>query len=341
MFVRILKILFAILTIILLVLPYLNPIIAGYFIFECYLAIIIFIFDVLLVFIPYRKSHFHHSHHHKHRRKYWQYIYILIPLICLYVIFPVSSIYNLFSSPERNSQSLIVVSWNTDNYRLKKSGFVESSEYIRKLHPDIICLQERPNSNLLNWSSFHSQFPEYKYSVKNSREDEVLNLAIFSKYPINGYREYYYPHSYNKTMRVDVKIGSKTIRLFNAHLQTTGIEHGNTDTHNNLISRVCINAVERNRQVDQLIDAIDRSPYPVVLCGDLNDVYTGYPYRRLVTRLNDIDSSFFPHSSYQMFGLCIKIDYILVSKQLKSGNYQLIGNQWSDHKIQVGRIFFN
>ena len=122
-----------------------------------------------------------------------------------------------------DSNQLKLVCWNTEGFRLNKDTLTKAAHSIRVLQPGIVCLQERPHTNLLAWDTIRAAFPDYPYCIINSREDEVLNLAVFSRWPIGNVQEYYFPNSYNKILQADIQMTGQTFRLFNVHLQTTGM----------------------------------------------------------------------------------------------------------------------
>lgn len=238
-----------------------------------------------------------------------------------------------FATDESPSHSLRLVSWNAEGFQLNKDTLQASATFIRNLHPDIICLQERPHDNLLHRDSISAAFG-YPYRVFNSREDEVLNLAVYSRFPLSNMKEYYFPDSYNKVLQIDLQYEGRTIRLFNIHLQTTGMTPA--FQRNNLLHTYQLNARERNRQAQLLAEAVASSPYPVILCGDLNDIPVSYAYRILTDQLDDcfLVAGSGWGGTYQPACNLFRIDYTLCSPQLKTSAYRLYSNRWSDHRIQ-------
>lgn len=228
---------------------------------------------------------------------------------------------------------LRIVSWNAEGFQLNKETLQASAAFIRNLHPDVICLQERPHDNLLHRDSISAAFG-YPYRVFNSREDEVLNLAVYSRYPLSNRKEYYFPDSYNKVLQIDLQCDGTIIRLFNIHLQTTGMSLAYQG--NNLLHTYQLNARERNRQAQLLAEAVASSPYPVILCGDLNDIPVSYAYRILTDQLDDcfLVAGSGWGGTYQPACNLFRIDYTLCSPQLKTSAYRLYSNRWSDHRIQ-------
>lgn len=229
----------------------------------------------------------------------------------------------LFSCTPKQEQGieLRLISWNCDNFLLSLDTLHAASTFLNAHNPDIICLQERPHTNLVRYDSIKKCFPTLPYKVTNGREDENLNASIFSKYPISNVKTWYFTDTYNKIIQADINQEGKTFRLFNVHLQTTST--GST----------LDNCIRRYRQSKQLLSEIKKSPYPVIVCGDFNDIPISYTVINLLTSLKDISKTF--KGSYQKLGGLFKIDYILTSKIWNKKSYQLIPNSWSDHKIQL------
>ena len=188
----------------------------------------------------------------------------------------------------------------------------------------------------MHWDSIQAYFSDYPYIVKNEREDEVLNLAVFSKYPLIELKEYYFVGSYNKMMQIDVQLDDRRVRLFNVHLQTTGLSDNKEGTIKNMFSSFKNYAVFRNQQADTLCMEVQESPYPVLIVGDFNDLRFSYAYRQFY-KLRD-----FHHVAGTGIGgtfkKYLKIDYMLCSQDLQPIEYQLEENEWSDHKMQVGKF---
>lgn len=229
---------------------------------------------------------------------------------------------------QEHRTELGLISWNCDNFLLSLDTLHAASAFLNAQHPDIICLQERPHTNLVRYDSIKNCFPSLPYKVTNGREDENLNVSIFSKYPVSNIKTWYFKDTYNKMIQADINQDGKIYRLFNVHLQTTG--HGK-----NFIS----NCIQRYKQSHLLKHEIKKSPYPVIVCGDFNDIQISYTILNLLTYLKDISLS--SKSSYQKLGNIFKIDYILASPQWKKTHYELISTKWSDHKIQKSILSYN
>ena len=310
--------LLALLGLVLIGLPHFPATFAGYFIFLtlCAAPFVMLLAVVEIVLLLCTKS-----------RWRWLMGLILIGCICI--------LGNHWIRPHdagtTSNRSLRVLSWNVTNFHIHPDTLQKAAIFIRNLQPDIICLQERPHENLISWEAIQAAFPEYAYSVRNEeREDEVLNLAILSKYPLDKQVETYYPDTYNKSMAVDVSLSDDTFRLFNTHLQTT----------DHVFTRFIENAQRRNAQADSLKAAIRSAGKPTLVCGDFNDTPCSYTTRTLGKGMQDAFTTAGEEwtGSFQPMGRWLRIDYILCSKHWQVQHYQLIENPWSDHKMQLATL---
>lgn len=229
---------------------------------------------------------------------------------------------------EPYGQELKLISWNCDNFQLSLDTLHKAAAFINSQDPDILCLQERPHTNLVAYDSIKKAFPTLIYKATNGREDENLNIAIFSKYPLQNIKTWYFTKTYNKMIQADIWRENDTIRLYNVHLQTTG--HGND---------LIYNCRKRYKQSDILKSEIRKSPYPIIICGDFNDLPFSYTVSNLYDLLDDISLTF--EGSYQSLGGIFKIDYILSSPEISNNHYSLYPNKWSDHKMQISNLWQN
>jgi endonuclease/exonuclease/phosphatase family metal-dependent hydrolase len=137
-------------------------------------------------------------------------------------------------------------------------------------------------------------------SLVNSAGAE-FGLAIFSRFPIVGRGEISFGRlTQNHAMWVDVAGPGRgdTVRVFNTHLQSMSLDEsdivaaGSSRTGfkkkgRGLLRRFVRGAAARAWQADTLVANIRRSPYPVLLAGDLNDVPYSYAYSRLASELQN------------------------------------------------------
>jgi endonuclease/exonuclease/phosphatase family metal-dependent hydrolase len=128
-----------------------------------------------------------------------------------------------------------------------------------------------------------------------------FGIAIFSRFPIVGRGEISFGRlTQNHAMWVDVAGPgrSDTVRIFNVHLQSMSLDEGDIvaagssraglkSKGRGLLRRFVRGAAARAWQADTLAANIRRSPYPVLLAGDLNDLPYSYAYSRLAKDLQN------------------------------------------------------
>lgn len=315
---NILLTLLTLLGLVLIGLPHFPSDVAGWFIFLtlCAVPFVCLLIAVEIVLLVWTRS-------------YWRWLLGIIILGCLTVIS--NHWIRPCSSGTSSCSSIRVLSWNVTNFHIHPDTLQKAATFIRKLAPDILCLQERPHENLLSWENIQAAFPEYPYTLRNEeREDEVLNLAILSKYPLTEKTESYYNNSYNKTISANVTTPTLTFRVHNTHLQTT--QH--------VFTRFIENARKRNAQADHLKTEIRKSKVPSLVCGDFNDTPCSYAYRTLSFGMQDafLKAAERWTGSFQPMGRWLRIDYILCPQDWQIQAYQLIENPWSDHKMQLATL---
>lgn len=175
------------------------------------------------------------------------------------------------------------------------------------------------------------------------------SIKLFSRYPIiNKGIVVGEESSVNGAVFIDVKIEDRILRVYGMHLKSTGIatEADKVITRDPrgygretfqgilyILRRLKASNLTRSQQVKQLAAHIAASPYPVILCGDLNDTPFTYSYQQLKRQLAD---AFVAHGS----GLSItykgpipglRIDYIFMSEDLIPTSYRRLDDQGSDH----------
>ena len=308
-------------TAVLIILPYLPADIAGFF------------YPISLGALPLIGADFICLFALK-KQKAWRNVFLLLLIGSL--VWIRHYIPNPFSRVGENDKQLTLVSWNADLFGGGYQDYTNlrpAAALIKQSDPDIICLQERPHTNVMHWDSIRAAFSDYPYYVKNTREDEVLNLVIFSRYPLSNPEDHYFEGTYNKFLQVDVQIDHHSLRLFNVHFQTTGIG----EEKNNLIS----NAQKRNQQAKELETCVLQSPHPTIVCGDFNDTRASFAYRILAKHLQDTAEGVARwQSTFQPFGSLLKIDHVLCSKTFEVQNYEVVSNEISDHKLQATNFIY-
>jgi endonuclease/exonuclease/phosphatase family metal-dependent hydrolase len=207
---------------------------------------------------------------------------------------------------EKNKENLTLLSYNVYTFNVydgdgTKSKSKEQIKWLLEEESTIKCFQEfyqRPQDSIFDLiAKFEKSHTPYHFFKPNGSQHNhgEFGLAIFSAYPIVGKGTVAFPNrTPNGAIYADLKVGSDTIRCYNVHLQSMQIDETQielpqkrTDWENEelwqkLWYRAGLpfkkGAIERSRQVDFLQRHMAASPYPVLLCGDMNDLPYSYTY---------------------------------------------------------------
>ncbi len=263
-----------------------------------------------------------------------------------------------------NAEEVKVLSYNVqifDLYNWKKNRISEKGSNILNLlkneQADLICLQEYHAGirNKVDISDSIMQITGMRYNqiafVKNNGKVMPYGIAIFSRWPILNKRIVHFDNNpFNFCIYSDIAINADTIRLFNVHLESIRLSKEDylyvadlpkaadnqelfTENSRKILrkfKRAFINRGPQARHVKQLID---KSPYKVILCGDLNDTPSSYTYHQLSTNLNDAfkESGRGIGMTYAGSLPSFRIDYILHDESFQSLNFKTLRNAYSDH----------
>ena len=122
---------------------------------------------------------------------------------------------------------LTVATYNVDAFNHEYMGYSCKgiATQMQNLQADILCLQEVGINSSFNIDSVCAAFSNWPYQYVPSAPEgkELLQLAVFSRYPIKEEHLIIYPDSKNCSLACDIEINGRTIRLFNNHLQTTEV----------------------------------------------------------------------------------------------------------------------
>ena len=255
---------------------------------------------------------------------------------------------------ERNTEEadLKILSYNVHHFRGEAGNSQEqtSGEIIRFLNEqkaDIICLQEvrlRQNKifNLAKTVDELKFINHYQYA----RTSSTFGSVTMSRFPIISMNEIRFENSRNITIYTDIVANKDTVRVFNVHLHSYGIdpkdytimESGVNSEQDLKEAREVGSKLKRGfqmraSQVETIRTMIEESPYPVIVCGDLNDVPASYAYQQLRKGLKDafMSSGKGLGSTYFNRLPSLRIDYIFHSRVFESYNFQTYDFRHSDH----------
>ena len=253
---------------------------------------------------------------------------------------------------------LTLITYNTSHFYWEKQYTLkEASACIGQYQPDILCLQEAPGETYYHQDSVRQAFGYLKYHCSSFRTDHSP-LAIYSRYPIVSVKEAYYIDSWNMSLIADIRIADRYVRVINNHLETTSVNayrgiitapdkswRIRMKAVKDLVWKLADNNRKRALQADYIRRQIERSPYPVIVCGDFNDTPASYVYHRLKGSLTDGFRECgrgYRYTFRQLYRLW-RIDYILHAKDFTGTASVSPDWPYSDHNpvIWTGKVKFS
>ncbi|WP_291721172.1 endonuclease/exonuclease/phosphatase family protein [Bernardetia sp.] len=239
-------------------------------------------------------------------RKRWYALYSLLVLVIGFPFWQASISFGglLEEDFEENRNYLSVLSYNVrefDVYQRKNDDYTVTKNtinWIKNDTSDIICIQDFYNSEthtVLNTreqlAKEKTETPYYfhkRYTSANHGRGK-FGIAIFSKYPfINKGEVPFKVRTANGAIFADIVKNNDTIRIYNIHLESMSINQNELqpldkpeETFWYAGSRLKKGFASRAEQVEAIINHIQASPYPIILCGDLNDLPYSYTYFKL------------------------------------------------------------
>jgi endonuclease/exonuclease/phosphatase family metal-dependent hydrolase len=265
--------------------------------------------------------------------------------------------------------ALRVVHWNVARFiEWKRNNNEGSQKRLRMMddlkaqHADVLCLVEFFHStdsvyyDNLNYIREKMGYPYVCYSWIDDGYKQWVGEAIFSKHPIidSGVTRFPRPGLPETLIHADIVRGPDTIRIYTTHLQS--FRFGKEDyeriekiknrddslleNSRNIFSKVKTATVIRSRQADIVRAETDRSPYPFILTGDLNDVPNSYTYFTIRGNLQDVflKKELGIGSTFHGLSPTLRIDYILATAQFEPVQFNRVSHDLSDHDMLVADL---
>jgi len=208
-------------------------------------------------------------------------------------------------------------------------------------------LQEDAIFNTIKAIALDKKYYFYVTPIEALRKKTgFFGTAIFSKFPIirSGEVNLGTP-SHQKGIYVDVKIDKDTVRIFNIHSQSMKIDEDylfqndesadeTQDKYLDLFKRLRKGFQDRATQTDRLLEYLKKSPHPIILASDLNDLPYSYAYQSLKKLLyNSFEEAGFGFGFTRNGKLSfIRIDNQFFSSKIRIHDFKTLTNiSFSDH----------
>lgn len=264
----------------------------------------------------------------------------------------------------KDEKNIRVMTWNVAQFNAlkdkKEPGIRnEMLDLINEYSPDIACFQEMVAEDSTIKKHGHVSefldklhFPDYFYSY-NQKEDfweyAHFGIIIFSRYPIiNKQTLSFFPYDYNSIFQyIDIVKGADTIRVFNIHLQSLRFSRANLryiddptleedktlKESKSILGKFKRGFIRRQVQADRIRAEVDKSPYPVILTGDFNDLPNSYAYHTIGGNMKNafVEKGAGLGRTFSGISPVLRIDHIFAGEGLEVKQYERITKKLSDH----------
>jgi len=281
---------------------------------------------------------------------YWlirrRWLFAVIPVATIACCIPYLGTIYQFGSIDKGADAargVKVASYNVAMFGRETSGFMAQDilAEMRRQKVDVLCMQEynENSGDKKNSVSYKEYFPY----MAVGRED----MVIYSRYPIKAHDAILFDYTANSAMWADIDVNGDLLRVYNVHLQTTGINRTlhqagklaaqDYDVSSNRLLSVIfgnytLGMMFRASQANVIAMNKREAENPVILCGDFNDVPYSYVYN---TMLGNMVDGFKECGSGWMHTFRgnspVRIDYIFHDASLKGLSYYTSELTYSDH----------
>lgn len=267
---------------------------------------------------------------------------------------------------------LKVMTWNVHGLGIYDKPYDKTTpdkmvSIIKQENPDVLCMIEYYTDYTSAYTPYTNRilqecgYLEYRFVYDNTLGTKIfVGIALFSKYPLSGVDEVTLAGKI-KMMQADIALGNgKTVRAYLMHLQSFMLMDkdkqfievreqdsrrvGDSLLYSRTLAGKIVRAYERRSyQADSAAALIARSPYPTIVCADLNDLPASYAYRKVRGSMMDVfveKGRGFGRTYNELFPT-LRIDYIFYDPHaLSLLGYRRIPTSLSDHNPVIANFSY-
>ncbi len=262
---------------------------------------------------------------------------LLLSLVILIIGYKyVGSMYRFSGSKQvEDEQNFTVMNYNVRLFNLfnwipESSVKDDIASFIDKESPDILCLQEYHKDDALVLGDY------FRYE-KLSGDRVKSGQAILSKFPIVKSGSVEFPGTSNNAIYVDVLRHNDTIRVYNLHLQSSGINTEVSElkktSSENLMKRVSNTFKMQQKQTDIFLKHKANCHYKTIVSGDFNNTAYSYVYNQIIKDYKDtfVEAGNGFGRTYDFKFFPVRIDFILSDKAFTVNGFKSYDVKLSDH----------
>jgi endonuclease/exonuclease/phosphatase family metal-dependent hydrolase len=275
--------------------------------------------------------------------------YFLFSIACILVGWNhFQSFVGLNNRLSKSKGDISIMTFNSMSYsRLKGQTKKDFLKMVQKHQPDIIAMQE----------GYSRHRPVDKKDYPYIYQPKSKKLLVFSKYPFEKKENMDIGNYSNGCLFVDVKIKGKKLRLYNVHLQSNAVtkdasklqKEGDLQEKEtwlgikDMLVKVKKATGIRSKQSKKILQHIDKSPYPVIVCADMNDTPLSFTYHLFSKKLKDgfKERAMGIGTTYDGNIPLLRLDYIWTDPSIQVKSHQIIKENFSDHYPVISTIRLN
>ncbi|WP_299112799.1 endonuclease/exonuclease/phosphatase family protein [uncultured Winogradskyella sp.] len=249
-----------------------------------------------------------------------------------------NALYKFSSSKSvEDTNNVSILSFNVRLFNMyswlpSKTVKADIKAFIEKEQPEIICLQEYRTKNPLTLKGYHNFNATVNYEAKRGQ-------VIFSKFPIVNSGSLEFKNTFNNGVFVDIVKHKDTIRIYNLHLQSSGIQTDvdvlKKESSEALFKQVGTTFKAQQEQVELFLAHKAKCPYKAIVTGDFNNTAYSYIYKEikgddLVDTFEEAGNGFGRTFDFKYFPL--RIDFILADQSFSVNGFKTYNElKLSDH----------
>jgi endonuclease/exonuclease/phosphatase family metal-dependent hydrolase len=252
---------------------------------------------------------------------------------------------------DASERDFTVMSYNVRLFDLfhwqQKEGVKQTIlDFINEQNPDILCIQEYSENARVD-------LRVYKHKAIFMLGNKIkTGQAIFSKFPIIDQGNLRLPHSDNNIIYADVRKGKDTLRVYNMHLESIRISPDvnelaedvnqiDRSKSERLLQRLSKGFSKQQVQAELLEQHKSHCPYPMLICGDMNNSPFSYVYQHIKGSMKDcfVEAGHGFGQTYRFKYYPARIDYIFADQSMSVKTFTYFPDfVYSDHYPIMTRL---
>lgn len=262
----------------------------------------------------------------------------------------------------KKENSLRVLTWNVSSWtenvdmadRVERTGLRSLMlDAVQMQNADVLCFQEYFDSfapelypaNIPVFKKMGFNYYHFTPLLKMAGGKLQAGLCVFSKYPIVDTAFFKVQNKGNSegVSITDIQFNKKIIRVINTHLESPRLAKqeynplGEVEESRSVAGKIKRAYLLRSEQAQAIRNCIDTSKYPVIVCGDFNDVPNSYTYFKIKGNLQDafLQKGAGLGKTFQFISPTLRIDFMLADKRFSINQFSRPDYPYSDHYPQV------